>query len=186
LGKKPGVLGERFDDVLAAAQVGEEWAVAALFNDLGPAVLSYLRGRAGDEAEDLASQTWLEVARGIARFTGPEPGFRGWVFTIAKRRLANERRRRRRRPAESLGGSDVVASWAEPGEHLESDEAVRRIVALLPDDLAEIVLLRVVAGLPVEEVSAVTGRRPGTVRVMQHRALKRLAAELGGDRLHAL
>ena len=61
---------------------------------------------------------------------------------------------------------------------MAGDEAVRKIVALLPPDQAEIVLLRVVGGLPVEEVAAITGRRPGTVRVLQHRALRRLAERL--------
>ena len=61
---------------------------------------------------------------------------------------------------------------------MAGDEAVRRIVSLLPRDQAEIVLLRVVAGLPVDEVAAITGRRPGTVRVLQHRALRRLAERL--------
>ena len=61
---------------------------------------------------------------------------------------------------------------------LAGEEAVRRIVALLPPDQADIVLLRVVAGLPVEEVAAITGRQPGTVRVLQHRALRRLADRL--------
>lgn len=173
-------VGEQFDEVLAAAQLGEDWAVAVLFRDLGPPVQAYLRARAGADAEDVASQTWLEVARGLHRFEGDESGFRGWVFTIAKRRLANERRRRTRRPTELLGDDDL-ASWDDPGTRIESDDAVRRITSLLPDDLAEIVLLRVVAGLPVEEVAQVTGRRAGTVRVMQHRALKRLAAVLEAE-----
>jgi RNA polymerase sigma-70 factor, ECF subfamily len=61
---------------------------------------------------------------------------------------------------------------------LSSDEAIRRITALLPPDQAEIVLLRVVAGLSVDDVAGITGRRPGTVRVLQHRALRRLAERL--------
>lgn len=173
-------LGEQFDEVLAAAQLGEEWAITGLYRELAPAVLSFLRARVGDEADDIASQTWLEVARGIDRFSGDEPGFRGWVFTIARRRLANERRRLGRRRTEWLGGTDV-AGTDDVAARSESDEAVRRIVGLLPPDLAEVVLLRVVAGLPVEEVARVTGRRPGNVRVMQHRAMKRLAAALGSS-----
>ena len=141
-------------------------------------MLSFLRARVGDEADDIASQTWLEVARGIQRFSGDEAGLRGWVFTIARRRLANERRRLGRRRTEWLGSADVAVD-DDIASRSESDEAVRRIMGLLPDDLAEVVLLRVVAGLPVDEVARVTGRRPGTVRVMQHRALKRLAAALG-------
>lgn len=171
-------LGEQFDEVLAASQLGEEWAITALYRDLAPGVLAFLRARAGDEAEDIASQTWLEVARSVGRFSGDEGGFRGWVFTIARRRLSNERRRLGRRRTEWLGSADV-AGGDDVSLRSESEEAVRRIVGLLPDDLAEVVLLRVVAGLPVDEVARITGRRAGNVRVMQHRALKRLAAALG-------
>jgi RNA polymerase sigma-70 factor (ECF subfamily) len=79
------------------------------------------------------------------------------------------------------GPVDLPASDDTAGEVIAAvaaDEAVRRIVALLPTDQAEVVLLRVVGGLPVEDVAAITGKRPGTVRVLQHRALRRLAERL--------
>jgi len=184
-------LGDQFQGILAAAQDGGEWAVAILYRWLHPAVVSYLRVRAGDEAEDLASETWIAVARGLARFSGDESAFRSWVFTIAHRRLIDHHRAAARRPRTrtlhategdqhdsplDLPGSDDPAE--EALDAAATDEAVRRIVALLPPDQAEIVLLRVVAGLPVDDVAAITGRRPGTVRVLQHRALRRLADRL--------
>jgi RNA polymerase sigma factor (sigma-70 family) len=188
-------LGEQFDGVLTAAQEGGDWAVAVLYRWLHPAVVGYLRGRAGDDAEDLAAETWLAVARSLQGFSGDEAAFRSWVFTIAHRRLVDHHRARSRRlRTKSLGGDDGSAGAVEDGltvdppgsddpateavDALTSDEAVRRIVALLPADQAEIVLLRVVAGLPVDEVAGITGRRPGTVRVLQHRALRRLAERL--------
>lgn len=181
-------LGDQFQGILAAAQDGGEWAVALLYRWLHPAVVSYLRARAGDEAEDLASETWIAVARGLERFSGDEAAFRSWVFTIAHRRLIDHHRASARRPRTRTlhategdrrdGPIDLPAGDDTAREVLDavaSDEAVRRIVALLPPDQAEIVLLRVVGGLPMEDVAAITGRRPGTVRVLQHRALKRLA-----------
>ena len=184
-------LGDQFPGILTAAQDGGEWAVAVLYRWLHPAVIGYLRARAGDDAEDLASETWLAVARALPTFSGDETAFRSWVFTIAHRRLVDHHRATARRPptrsltpaegdgpggpAELPGGDDpagdVVAALA-------GEEAVRRIVALLPADQSEIVLLRVVAGLPVEAVAAATGRKAGTVRVLQHRALRRLADRL--------
>jgi RNA polymerase sigma-70 factor (ECF subfamily) len=184
-------LGDQFQSILVAAQDGGEWAVAILYRWLHPAVVSYHGARAGDDAEDLASETWLAVARALPTFTGDEAAFRSWVFTIAHRRLVDHHRAGARRPrtrsltpAEGDGkdgpvelpGRDDPA--AEVAAALAGDEAIRRIVALLPPDQAEIVLLRVVAGLPVDEVAAATGRRPGTVRVLQHRALRRLANRL--------
>jgi len=188
-------LGEQFQGILAAAQEGGDWAVAILYRWLQPALVGYLRGRAGDDAEDLAAETWLAVARGLAGFSGDEAAFRSWVFTIAHRRLVDHHRARSRRVrTRSLVGDDGSGGTIEDGPAADppgpddpaaealtavaTDEAVRRIVALLPADQAEIVLLRVVAGLPVEDVARITGRRPGTVRVLQHRALRRLAERL--------
>jgi len=187
-------LGDQFQGILTAAQDGGEWAVATLYRWLHPAVVGYLRSRAGDDVEDLASETWLAVARGLPGFTGDETAFRSWVFTIAHRRLVDHHRAKSRRlrtrsltPDDGEGSdrSEALAELAgtdDPAAEvvgaMAGDEAVRRIVALLPADQAEIVLLRVVAGLPVEEVAAVTGRRAGTVRVLQHRALRRLADRL--------
>ena len=190
-------LGDQFDGILAAAQEGGDWAVAILYRWLHSAVLGYLRGRAGDEAEDLAADTWLAVAKSLRSFSGDEPAFRSWVFTIAHRRLVDHHRASARRPrtrsltpsADGPGGAaEDGPPIAEPqsaddpaGETITamtSDAAVQRIVGLLPPDQAEIVLLRVVAGLPVDDVAQMTGRRPGTVRVLQHRALRRLAERL--------
>jgi RNA polymerase sigma-70 factor (ECF subfamily) len=184
-------LGDQFPGILIAAQDGGEWAVAVLYRWLHPAVVGYLRARAGDDAEDLASETWVAVARGLSNFSGDETAFRSWVFTIAHRRLIDHHRVTARRPrtrtlhpVEGEGHDAPLEMSADDDPAAEviaaaaGDEAVRRIVKLLPKDQAEIVLLRVVAGLPVDEVAAITGRRPGTVRVLQHRALRRLAERL--------
>ena len=182
-------LGDQFESLLIAAQDGGEWAVAILYRWLHPAVLSYLRARAGRDAEDLAAETWLDVARALRSFSGSETAFRSWVFTIAHRRLVDHYRAaaRRRRLGRLAPGdpAEVAVDVPAPDDpaaqvvaRMAGDEAVRRIVALLPADQAEVVLLRVVAGLAVDEVARVTGRRPGTVRVLQHRALRRLANRL--------
>jgi RNA polymerase sigma-70 factor (ECF subfamily) len=51
-------------------------------------------------------------------------------------------------------------------------------VAALPEDQAEIIVLRVVAGLGAPEVAQIVGKTPGAVRVAAHRGLRRLAAVL--------
>lgn len=169
-----------FAAILAAAQAGGEWALAVLYRRHDPAIVRYLRAKAGDEGDDLASQTWIDAARNLPSFSGDEDAFRGWLFTIARRRLIDHGRRRSRR--REVSADDDTLEWIrphdDPAEVIAGDEAARRIVELLPRDQAEIVLLRVVAGLDVEAVAEITGRRPGTVRVIQHRALKRLAAAL--------
>lgn len=178
-------IGESFDEVMAAAQSGADWAVAILYRALQPRLLRFLRAQAPQDAEDIASQTWLEVAKGLVRFSGTEDEFSALVFTMARRRLANQRRATRRRPVDLSGDQpfDAIAGHDETEVSalaaIDGEAAARRIIELLPFDMAEIVLLRVVGGLNVDEVARLVGKRPGTVRVMQHRALRRLAARLG-------
>jgi RNA polymerase sigma-70 factor (ECF subfamily) len=176
-------LEERFPTKLAAAQVGAAWALADMYRELHPRILRYLRALEPAEAEDLASEIWLDVARGLTRFEGDGRAFRAWAFTIARRRLVDLRRQRARRPAvptpvEQLaerGGIGDVEEEAMAG--LTTEAAIARI-ATLPPDQAEVVLLRILGGLGVRDVAAITGKRPGTVRVLQHRALRRLAREV--------
>jgi RNA polymerase sigma-70 factor (ECF subfamily) len=172
-----------FPAILAAAQAGDDRAAARLYGDLQGAVLEYLRTRAGQDAEDLASETWLDVTRNLGSFSGDAAAFRRWVFTIVKRRLIDFRRATARRPAGSDSGpidglpaGDDTASAALAG--LSGDSAIRRVAALLPAEQAEVVLLRVVGGLGTDEVAKITGRPPGTVRVLQHRGLRQLAKDL--------
>lgn len=176
-------LGSQFDSVLVAAQAGAGWAVDVLFREYQPPLLRYLRGRAGAEGDDLAGEVWLALAPQLARFRGDEDGFRGLLFTIAHRRLVAYQRQATRRRTDPVDAERLVSrpagdDTAESGvSALSSQQAVDRLVACLPADQAEVVLLRVVAGLSAPEVGRITGRSPGAVRVLQHRALRRLARE---------
>lgn len=181
------VLGASFATVLAAAQVGAEWAVSAIYREYNAGLLRYLAARAGQDGEDVASATWLDVARALPSFDGDEERFRRWLYTIANRRL-NDWLRRHYRRAEDAVSSDALPDSAAPEDPAEEvlaalagDEAARRIASVLPAEHAEIVLLRVVGGFTVDEVAEITGRRAGSVRVMSHRALRRLAREIPGD-----
>jgi RNA polymerase sigma-70 factor (ECF subfamily) len=176
-------IGAEFTAVLRAAQDGSSDAVALLYADLNPALVRFMRARVGDAGEDLAQDTWTSVARQLSGFTGNETSFRAWFFTIAHRRIVDHWRRTGRQrdvpaPAEEI---DARLEAAEPIDDLSADAAVQAILEPLTDEQAEIVLLRVVAGLSVDEVAAIVGKRPGAVRVMQHRALRKLAAHLGHD-----
>lgn len=176
--------GAGFDEVLGAARSGARWAVAAIYRDLQPSLLSYLRAVEPADAEDLASDVWLGAARNLARFDGDEVAFRAWVFTIARRRVVDLRRQRRRRQTEPTPTEDLTAfagnanTEEDAVDAVDADAVRRRIVELLPPDQADVVLLRVVAGLDARQVAEVLGKRPGTVRVLQHRALRGLAKAL--------
>jgi RNA polymerase sigma-70 factor, ECF subfamily len=174
---------EHFRTILAAAQAGAEWAFAELYRGLHPRILRYLRALEPSEAEDVASEVWLDVARALDRFDGDEQAFRAWAFTIARRRLVDLRRHRARRPAIPTPMEGIIEHGGigdaeqEAMTALTTEVAIARI-ATLPSNQAEVVLLRVLADLSVREVAAIVGKRPGTVRVLQHRALRRLAREV--------
>jgi RNA polymerase sigma-70 factor (ECF subfamily) len=169
--------GPLFESVLSAAQDGADWALTVLYRDLHPPLVRFLSAQEPVEGEDLASEVWLDVAHGLSRFEGDESAFRCWLFTIARRRLIDMRRTRTRRRTTPVPLEQLI-DRPDPGEAafagVETGEALACLTALPPAQ-AEIVLLRVVAGLDSYEVAAVTGRKPGTVRVMQKRALERLA-----------
>jgi RNA polymerase sigma-70 factor, ECF subfamily len=179
-------LGDGFDSALAGAKAGAEGASAALYRDVHPSLLRFLRAQEWGDAEDIAAETWLDAARGLPRFSGDEPAFKRWIFTIARRRLVDFRRRQGRSVrevalghlAERAGPVDVEGTVLAGSE---TDAALARI-ADLPPAQAEVVLLRVVAGLDVADVARMTGRTSGAVRVLQHRALHRLAEELAAER----
>jgi RNA polymerase sigma-70 factor (ECF subfamily) len=179
-----GTIHTPFDQLLDAVRKGADWAVAELWRDLHPRLLAYFRAGEPAAAEDLAADTWLDVARSLHRFEGGEQDFRRFAFTIARRRLADHRRRRFRRRTEPVA-SDTLAD--RPGTDDPAASALGRaalgVIGRLPPEQAEVVLLRVVAGLSADEVGAIVGKSPGAVRVIQHRALKRLAELLGADSL---
>ena len=177
------MLEREFPVVLDAAARGDERAFARLYRDVHPLLLRYLRVVAGDAAEDVAAEVWLEIARGLARFQGGEPEFRGWLFTLARRRVMNLRRYDRRHPVRLTGDTadlDRPAADDTAATALDnlSAAAVLALIATLPPFQAEVLVLRVVAGLDVGQVARITGRRPGAVRVASHRGLRTLAARL--------
>jgi RNA polymerase sigma-70 factor (ECF subfamily) len=145
---------------------------------LHPALLRYLTV-CGDQApEDIASETWLHVVRGLAGFTGDLPAFRAWLFTIARHRAIDAGRARGRRPVVPVAEVpvDELAPSAEE-QVVAAAETARALalVATLPPAQAEMVMLRVVAGLDVADVARLVDKKPGAVRVAVHRALQTLA-----------
>ena len=180
------MIGPSFDAVLAAAARGDDVAFGILWRDLQPGLLRYLNALAPGASEDLASETWLRVVGGLGRFSGREPAFRAWVFTVARHRAIDRWRRAVRRrdqpvPLDALVELPAPDDPASAAVDAISSRAAVALIATLPPDQAEVVLLRVVAGLEVAEVAAITGKHPGNVRVLAHRALRRLAERLGDD-----
>lgn len=182
------MIGDDFAAILKAAQQGDEAAFARLWHDGHPALLRYLRVLAPGWAEDIAAETWVQVVRGLAKFRGDEQNWRAWLFTTARRRVVDQTRHQARRPATSLDAMpDLTLAEApalrEPDaadvalENMDTRAAIA-VISRLPPLQAEVIMLRVVAGLDTERVARMLGRTPGAVRVASHRGLQRLESLL--------
>jgi RNA polymerase sigma-70 factor (ECF subfamily) len=172
-----------FERLLSAARSGDQSAWREIYAALAPGVLGYLRARRAEDPENLAGEVFLQVVRDLPGFEGPARGFRAWVFTIAHHRLLDERRREGRRGGHAL---------TEPPEHAEpqggdvEDEAmaglalerVTRILASLSPDQRDVLLLRIVGDLSLEDVARVVGKRTGAVKQLQRRGLAAVRRQL--------
>lgn len=148
---------------------------------LHPPLLRYLSVRGDEAPEDIASETWMHVVRGLPSFSGDAAAFRAWLFTIARHRAIDQGRARSRRPVVAMGEPAALPSHGhEPSaeEQVVAKDATARaleLVSTLPPAQAEMVMLRVVAGLEVADVATLVNKKPGAVRVAVHRALQTLA-----------
>jgi len=169
---------------IVAAQAGDEASFAVLYRAVQPGLLRYLRALIGDDAEDVASDTWLQIARDLSTFRGDESGFRGWSATIARHRAMDHLRRTRRRPTVTGTVDDLInlpaggTGTADSALDSISTDAALMLIARLPRDQAEAVLLRVVLGLDARTAARVLGKREGAVRTSAYRGLRRLREAL--------
>lgn len=169
-------IGAGFPEVLRAAQLGAEWAWRTIYRDLSPAVLGYLRLRGVAEPEDVTGEVFLRVVRGLGSFSGDEKQFRSWVFVVAHHRMLDERRLRSRKPSEPARPERLVSHGAtgnvedEAIDQLAVSE-VRAVLDFLSDDQRDVLLLRIVGGLTLEETAAVTGKRIPSVKALQRRGI---------------
>lgn len=169
-------LGEGFPEVLQAARAGAGWAWAALYRDLSPLVVGYLRSRGAHEPEDLTGEVFLQVARDLPRFAGGEDALRSWVLVIAHHRLLDERRYLGRHPSEPVPDEAMLAR--APVGDVEQEALgslgtarVLRFLGLLTEDQREVLMLRIVGGLTVDEVARAVGKKPNSVKALQRRGL---------------
>lgn len=164
-----------FDEVLAAARLGQAWALTALFRTYAGPVAGYVRARSPAEVDDLVSEVFTSALTSLDRFTGDEADFRGWLFTIAARRVVDDLRRRSRRVEttsyEPAHDTRTAASAEEHSLDLLGEQWARSVLDQLVPDQREVLLLRVLGDLTVEQVAAQMGKSPGAVKQLQRRGL---------------
>jgi RNA polymerase sigma-70 factor (ECF subfamily) len=173
------------DVVVAAARRSEPWALESIYVAWSPAIVGLFRAQGLDDAEDLTSEVFVGVLRNLASFDGDATRFRSWVFTIAYRRLSDERRRlvRRPPPVPLADRSEPVAPDDVNGE-VERQLATERVRALcerLPPAQRDVLLLRVFGDLTVDQVAEVIGRSRGAVKALQRRGYTTIARLLGQE-----
>jgi RNA polymerase sigma-70 factor (ECF subfamily) len=180
------VLGNRFEETLDAARAGAEWAWVSIYRELAPSVIGYLRGRGVRDPDDLAGEVFLQVVRDLAGFDGNEREFRAWVFAIAHHRMLDDWRRAGRRPVEvgydRTPEDGAVENAEESALRRVAADRVLRILGELTHEQQEVLLLRLLGDLTVDEVARVIGKSSGAVKALQRRGLEaaRLALSEGG------
>jgi len=168
----------RGDDLADSARRGEPWALTEIWHRHSPAVVGYLRGRGVRDADDMTSEVFLQVFRRIGRFSGDESDLRTFVFSVAHARYVDDQRRLARRGvdaefAEEHHDGVVASAETHALEELATQRAVALIEMLSPDQ-RDVLLLRIVADLSLEETARVLRKSVGAVKSLQHRGLAAL------------
>jgi RNA polymerase sigma-70 factor (ECF subfamily) len=174
---------QAFPEILAEAQDGSPPACRRLYDSLAGRVAGYLRLHGSREPDDLTSEVFLRVFDHLRDFTGDEAGFRSWVFTIAHRQLIDEHRRNGRRP-QTVALSEPITESASGGNaetdalHAIANRNVVEVLADLAPDQREVLTLRIVGDLTVEQVAEVLDKSRGAVKSLQHRGVAALRRRL--------
>jgi RNA polymerase sigma-70 factor, ECF subfamily len=188
----PGI---RLDAATHAAAPPTDKPDAAAFAGLYEAhvdrIYAHVRARLSDPdlAEDITAQTFLRAWQSIDRYR-PLPGrpFLAWLFTIANNLVIDHYRRHRR---------ELVGVTVEPRDGDRNDperqalvadlrDEIRRAIARLKPEHQLVVTLRLIDGLDYQQISEITGRSPGALRVILCRALSALRERLHGRDLRTL
>jgi RNA polymerase sigma-70 factor (ECF subfamily) len=175
---------DEFDAALARAMSGDESGFLVLFDALQPRLLRYLTVIGCDDVDDVAGETWLHVVKDLPKFRkGGADEFRAWLFTIGRHR-AIDAARSRTRLRDRMDTVEAVTQSVMTGNPVEDEVlyglSTRQAVALvaaLSRDQAEVVALRVIAGLDTETVARILRKSPGAVRVALHRGLRTLSED---------
>ena len=168
----------RDSDLVVAARAGQAWALTEIWQRHAPTVSGYLRARGARDPDDLTSDVFLAVFERLPEFHGHDADLRAFVFTVAHHRLVDDLRRRARRgdtvPYDAADDTRVAASAEALALDALGEQRVQELLGALSDEQREVILLRVLADLTLEQTAQVVGKRVGAVKALQHRALASL------------
>jgi RNA polymerase sigma factor (sigma-70 family) len=184
-GPDPDAVPPTLGALVVDARAGCPRAFERIYTSLAGQVASYLRWHRASDPDGLTNDVFVQVHRNLGTFEGDVQGFRSWLFTIAHHRMIDDRRRANRQPSvqrdlateDELGLGDVEEDAFAALAH----DQVRDMLAVLSPEQRDVVLLRIVADLSVEDVARMLGKQEGAVKALQHRALAALRRHLDAE-----
>ncbi|MDI3210602.1 sigma-70 family RNA polymerase sigma factor [Arthrobacter sp. AL12] len=174
------------DDELSAALAGDPSGFGAVYSVISPAVLGYFRARGVDDAEALTQDVFVDVLPKLANVTGGHTGLRTFIFSVAHARLVDYHRRAERTPylAEYDPRDDSRYFPSAEDEMLSSLGGIADSLSRLNEEQREVLVLRIVADLSIEQVARIMDKSPGAIKQLQRRGLSALR-ELVTEKDHA-
>lgn len=174
------------EELAAAAAAGSLDALGLLYERYADLSYRFIVVRVQDQAlaEDIASELWMKVARAIGGYQTAGKGFPAWLLTIASRLIIDHFRkpvRKRETPTADMLALDTAAAGDGPEEaalRSETAAAVAAALEKLPARQRECLVLRFFVGLSIAETAQAMSRTEGSVKVLQHRSLRKLATVL--------
>lgn len=166
-------------ELVAQAQTGQIEAIGELYDRYHLLVFRYVMARIGDAhlAEDLTGDVFMRLLTALPHYQVREVPFRAWLYRIASNRLIDYYRKEGRRAVVPLdeAAEDLVA---EPfGSNLEQQltlEQVQSALAQMEATQREVVILRFLNGLSLQETATLLEKTQGAIKALQHRGLAAL------------
>jgi RNA polymerase sigma factor (sigma-70 family) len=145
-------------------------------------VLGYLTARGVEDPEAVMQEVFLAVLPRLETVSGGVPGLRTFLFSVAHARMVDDHRRQSRTPLKlpfdaELDRREESSAEAEALDQVSPAEVLDLLQKVLLDDQREVLTLRIIGGLTVDQVAAVMGKSAGAVKQLQRRALSRLREE---------
>lgn len=173
-------------EAIGKAKVGDKDALSRLWQLLNPGLVRYLTSLGCKHAEDIASESWISLARIIGKFEGDLSAFQGLLFQIARARLYDQLRKDYRGPRRKLILLDESVTQIPASEDLhnrldEDSQKVQEWLSQLPRSQGEVVSLRVIVGLSHLEISRIIGKSEGAARILFFRGINNLQKIIAGN-----
>lgn len=168
---------------LDAARAGDRDACRWLWDTYAGPIRGFLQARGTPDVDEVVNDVFLAAFTSLDRFEGGEPELRAWLFRVARHKRADMFRARLRQP-----GAVALTAGAEPSSDVEAeaierlaDAELRMVLSELTPDQRDVIVLRFIADLSLDQVAAVVGRPTGAVKALQHRALVQLRKKFSRD-----